>query len=292
MSHSSIQANLVTSLVCVGIGLLGASLIPVCGILRLVRAGSLREGWSGLAALILLFIPGYATFAWSNRDAQPTNVTLNVALVMFLGSFFVVVVTFLSRHTVRDLLRAAMLARDAIVDPLTGVFNRRYLETRLNGEVRRAFRYKRPLSVLMLDLDHFKEINDQFGHQGGDVVLSRIGTILATESRGGDIVTRYGGDEFLIVAPDTDPDAAMVLAERLRHKIENSKLTNGTGAPISVTVTIGLSSLLSIEDAAAMIEMADRALYDAKLSGRNCVRSASQIASGPASMVRPVVLLS
>src|SRR6266568_80748 len=132
MLRATIQANVVTSFVCVGIGMLCASLLPVCGILRMVRVGPLRWGWMALATLILLFIPGYAIFAWSNRDTQLTDVTLIVALVLFLGSSFVVVVAFLSRQTARDLLSAATLARDAIVDPLTGVFNRRYLETRLN----------------------------------------------------------------------------------------------------------------------------------------------------------------
>jgi len=280
MLRATIQANVVTSFVCVGIGMLCASLLPVCGILRMVRVGPLRWGWMALATLILLFIPGYAIFAWSNRDTQLTDVTLIVALVLFLGSSFVVVVAFLSRQTARDLLSAATLARDAIVDPLTGVFNRRYLETRLNGEVLRAHRHKRPLSILMIDLDHFKVINDQFGHQAGDAVLNRIGTILAAESRGTDIVTRYGGDEFLIVAPDTDADAALMLAERLCHKIENSNmapLAPGVYKSIPVTATIGLSSLLSIEDAATMIETADHALYHAKLSGRNCVRSSGQL---------------
>lgn len=254
-----------------GIGLLALSLLPVWDILRMVRAGPLRWGWIGLAALILLFILGYASFAWLHHGYVSTTADLIVALIMFLGACFVIGVAFLSRQTNKDMLRIATLERDALVDPLTGLFNRRYLFSRLEEEIARAHRYGLALSILLIDIDHFKQINDNHGHQTGDTVLHEIGTLILAQSRPSDIVARYGGEEILLIATNTYVDAAFTLAERLRKAVGTAKILSARGASIQITASIGLTSLLLADDVGALISRADQALYEAKNGGRNRV---------------------
>lgn len=263
--------KVVTGLISVGIGLLCTSLLPVRDILQMVRAGQLRWGWIGLGVLIVLFIVGYAAFGWLRFGAVLTEVDLIVALVLFFGACFVMGVVFLSRQTAKDVVRIAALERDAFLDPLTGLFNRRYLASRLNEELARAHRYELALSALLIDIDHFKRINDSYGHQTGDTVLRHIGTVITTESRPSDIVTRYGGEEILLIAPNTDFEAACSLAERLRQKIESSTMQTAEGVALAITASIGLTSLTALDTVETLIERTDQSLYKAKNAGRNCV---------------------
>lgn len=162
----------------------------------------------------------------------------------------------------------------ATVDPLTGLANRQSMRTHLNGERDRALRQRLPLAVALADIDHFKRINDGFGHAQGDKVLRAIAATLKTTVRPYDVVYRYGGEEFLLCLPGTNCENATLVLERIRAAIEDLRLTCDRGTPIPVTATFGVAEVsadLSVDDA---IEMADRALYDGKLSGRNRVVSA------------------
>lgn len=159
----------------------------------------------------------------------------------------------------------------AITDELTKLYNLRHFLNRLQEEIKRAKRYVRPLSLAMIDIDHFKKYNDTYGHIQGNKVLKKVAMIFEKESREGDIVARYGGEEFAIIMPETDKAKAKLFADRTRHKIE--KVLCKEDFEICVTVSIGLAGYPEDAlDAASLIERSDEALYKAKKDGRNCVR--------------------
>ena len=168
----------------------------------------------------------------------------------------------------------ARLEALAHTDPLTLVLNRRALMSRLAAEVDRARRYESVVTVLMIDLDHFKGVNDTYGHPAGDQVLRDVAQLLQHEVRSVDIVARYGGEEFLVVLPETSTEGAVVFAERIRERIE-ARMFESTGHSLLLTTSIGVASFPS-ERVASMddlISRADEALYRAKAEGRNRVRA-------------------
>ena len=161
----------------------------------------------------------------------------------------------------------------SVTDLLTGCYNRRHIDERLPPEVVRAERYQRPLAIVFLDIDHFKQINDTHGHAAGDGVLRALGGIL----RGGlrdqlDWAGRYGGEEFLIVLPETGLDAAVHFADRLRQTIEQTPIKHGN-VTLFVSASFGVAQLGENEDATDLLARADALLYRAKEAGRNCVRA-------------------
>lgn len=169
----------------------------------------------------------------------------------------------------------AALHRMAQIDPLTDVANRRHLSVRLEEEYLRSRRYERPLSVGMLDIDHFKKLNDTYGHPAGDHALVEVAKVIKETLRCHDFVARYGGEEFVMVLPETPADRAMMAFERVRSAIERSEIVYD-GQRIPVTASLGVASfphqlLCKAND---FITLADAALYDAKRSGRNRVIAA------------------
>ncbi len=166
------------------------------------------------------------------------------------------------------------LSNMTILDGLTGVKNRRYFNKKIEREVKRASRLNKTLSLLMLDIDHFKSINDNYGHQAGDICLQRLAETLSSHiHRAGDEVARYGGEEFSIVLPNTDLEGASELAENIRKAVMNSNVTYDK-KKIKLTVSIGVASVSAddhMEDENQIIHMADQALYEAKETGRNKV---------------------
>jgi diguanylate cyclase (GGDEF)-like protein len=163
----------------------------------------------------------------------------------------------------------------AITDGLTRVFNHRYFRLRLDQEIRRARRYQLPLSLLMIDVDHFKAINDRCGHETGNRILIEVAGILRRNMRETEIVTRYGGEEFALILPQTRAEDALVPAERVRRLVEEHPFAPTDGTPLSVTISVGVAGYP--EHAAApeeLLQQADAALYAAKEEGRNRVRIA------------------
>lgn len=185
--------------------------------------------------------------------------------------------TQLRRKRYVDQLRSSFQAslEMAVTDQLTGLYNRRYLASHLSAMFDRAYWTGRPLSVMVLDIDHFKKINDTFGHDVGDKVLQEFAERVSGAVRGIDLACRYGGEEFLIAMPDTDMAFASVVAERLRQEIATSKFVLNSGRDeLSVTVSIGIASTENGPDedtAQKLIKRADEALYQAKTNGRNKV---------------------
>jgi two-component system cell cycle response regulator len=159
----------------------------------------------------------------------------------------------------------------AVMDPLTGLNNRRYLEGHLRTLFERAVTRRRPLSLLITDIDRFKTINDAFGHEGGDEVLREFARRLRKNVRGMDLACRFGGEEFVVVMPDTSRTVAKSVAERLRAEIANTLFTV-CGENVNVTVSVGVASLSSgISSHGDLLKQADLALYEAKSRGRNRV---------------------
>ena len=168
----------------------------------------------------------------------------------------------------------------AVTDAVTGLFNRHYMSNHLDTLMRRASRGGKCVSVMMMDIDKFKSINDIYGHAIGDAVLREVSAVIAQNVRGIDLATRYGGEEFVVVMPDTDLGYAKGAAERLRQHVAETVITIGANDDkknIQVTISIGLaSSTPRINTSELLLEAADAALYQAKRTGRNKVVAASQ----------------
>lgn len=167
------------------------------------------------------------------------------------------------RHTLADL---------AMRDGLTKLLNHRTFYELLEKEVARAQRYNKPLAMLMLDIDHFKRVNDNYGHVAGDMILAGLSGVVSSQVRNVDSACRYGGEEISVILPETGMDTAAQVAERIRLAIEGYRFDIGEGNSIDITVSIGVSSLPPKETSVAkLVAVADKALYKAKEGGRNRV---------------------
>ena len=223
---------------------------------------------------------------------RPQEMPLIYLMVTYLG-FTVLLLLRANREYWTALVNEAALAEKsrqlegmARTDGLTGIYNRRYFNRMLALEWKRGFREKRPLTLIMLDIDHFKRINDDFGHLAGDDYLKGIAGILTTSfKRCTDITARYGGEEFVILLPGTPLEDAALLAESLRQEIAAHRLKSGE-AFLKATVSLGVASSVPdyLTPAENLMSRADQALYEAKKGGRNQVRLA---ADAPARLAGP-----
>jgi len=186
------------------------------------------------------------------------------------------VLTTLANQTAMALENAFMVQQVqemATRDGLTGVFNHRYFQDKLKEEIAKAERYNKDLSLILLDVDHFKKFNDNYGHQEGDRVLRVVAQIIQTTVRKVDTVARYGGEEFVVVLPEADGNVGKELAERIRKNIESHLFEKDGKSLYRVTASFGVSSFpFDSREQKVLIQLADQALYDAKKSGRNCVK--------------------
>ncbi len=157
-------------------------------------------------------------------------------------------------------------------DGLMGIFNRRYFEDRINADFGYAKRHNQHLALLMLDLDHFKAVNDTHGHPAGDAVLKSFAQLVTKNIRSDDILARYGGEEFVVLCRHTDLMKASILGERIRHEVSQHIFIAGE-KQLRVTTSIGIAGLPDpeITEPKGMVEAADESLYKAKQRGRNCV---------------------
>ena len=257
-------------------------------------AGALRERWRetpgrgkqfvlagfGLFVLALLLRAGSLLFgavemnSITDSNAMQAMMFSIASVAMVLTNFGMVVMT-KERADARN--RAL-----ALQDELTGLHNRRYIQQTLVQAVAQSLRYQRPLAVLMLDIDHFKRVNDTHGHLSGDKVLQDLAQCIRQRLRAQDIAGRWGGEEFIVILPDTDAAGARIVAEQLRVAVERMRFTTLSGQPLAQTVSIGLHALQGGDDGERdLVAMADRALYLAKERGRNRVELFAE-GDGPA----------
>jgi diguanylate cyclase (GGDEF)-like protein len=164
------------------------------------------------------------------------------------------------------------LYESALLDSLTHCYNKKYFHTRLQSEVAYALRHGTLLSLVLFDLDHFKQINDTHGHPAGDFVLSRVAELVAATVRREDVFSRYGGEEFAVIGRGINLDGAIAFGERIRNRIRGYEFTWGAN-PLKVTVSIGVSELSATQarDGEQLLEVTDKALYRAKAGGRDRV---------------------
>lgn len=228
------------------------------------------RAWLAVAALWAFYVLLFAVM-WFVEPLQP--ISSNALLGVFLFNLTVVfsMFSYLALFYVNTVSRAQRkLQFMATTDPLTRLFNRRHLIDLAEKEIARFDRNPLQLTFLLLDIDHFKQFNDQYGHDVGDRVLERISSVLTSSLRTQDSLGRWGGEEFLAILPDTDCQQAVATAERIRAAVEQDQW-ECDGVLLSVTLSIGVSQYRPGEDLSLAIARADRALYQGKEGGRNRV---------------------
>ena len=263
-------------LVVLGLLVLINALFLIRKLIKQLGRSPIRQKWAFQCFLIFLFIFGYLGYAIAFRGTYTEWIQFIVPGVFFFGALFVWITITLSLQTVIDIKRVALLEHENIIDPLIGIYNRRYMDRRLKEEFDRAKRYQHDLALLMIDIDHFKRVNDKYGYIVGDMVLRYCGSLILENVRAADIVARYGGEEILVIAPMTSSVGAVSLAERVRSSIHIHEFVlaseNNQQIEIKITVSIGVSCLNAhVENVESLIKEADKAMYQAKSGGRNRV---------------------
>ena len=205
-----------------------------------------------------------------------TQATERYQYLLGAVGFFLLALGSCSALALRDAMRREaatrlQLERVAMTDELTGLANRRETLASLDRQMAAARRHGRPLSVAILDIDHFKRVNDTYGHPVGDEVIRRVGNLATEVMREQDLVGRLGGEEFIIVLPETDATAALIGCDRLRQAIAETKLELASGKSVGITLSAGVAQMVPDDDRTGLIARADAALYDAKTSGRDRV---------------------
>ena len=277
--------NLANFLVVLGVLILLFSLSPVNHLRRRLPHSPCRTAWMFLSVLIVSFFVGYLLYAYLFWGETRQLSELLVPMVFFLGAIFVFVVCTFAAKTADDVTRLCHLEHENVTDPLLGIFNRRHMDRSLRQEAAKARRYGLDLSVMLIDVDFFKQVNDTYGHAVGDRVLQSLAQLIKGSVRDFDMVFRYGGEELLVLLPYTNAQGAQVLGDRLCHWVADRSLLCGPedkgNEDIRVTISVGVSGLNpDLKDEAEMVARADAALYRAKDNGRNCVEVSDFVCDG------------
>ena len=232
--------------------------VSICGLLYSIRSPVVHIAFCAVCT-ILNVIAGYYELNYIDFD----NVVFNriiATIVLYSVSFLLF----------RNSMSESVLKRLATTDPLTGAFNRRHYMELMLREQRRAERYNAVFSVLMIDIDHFKRVNDTYGHQIGDQAIQAMAGACQKALRPTDLLARYGGEEFIITLTHTDQPGAAKVAERLREAVSEINLQTEQGV-LKITISIGVSTFFKRSLLEEIIGRADQALYQAKSAGRNRV---------------------
>lgn len=259
--------------------LMGASihLISMFVVKRIVQDMPIKKRAWKILGLCIFFL-GYLAFTvslWTGHDFISGDTITSI--IFFMGACFVLIVSKISRDSIRALQELETLQRDVITDPLMGIYNRRFLDRQIEHEFNISCRHGIPFSVALIDVDHFKNFNDTYGHHIGDLVLKRIGERLKETLRRSDYVGRFGGEEILVILPGTNKEGALKLSEKLREVIAASALIKAdetcSKEDLFCTVSIGVATFdcnrhKNFKD---LINDADLAMYEAKCAGRNRV---------------------
>jgi diguanylate cyclase (GGDEF)-like protein len=238
-----------------------------------VRLAVSRPGARPSRGVTLPLAQGFGIHAYIPNSVEAHRKNATYVRVLEAGLLGLVALMLLALVLARPLLRAFRWteeqASEARIDSLTGLANRRAIEEILAAEISRAHRFAHQLAVVVVDLDRFKEINDSFGHAAGDVMLRAVSQLLSSLARQGDSVARWGGEEFVVVLPETDLDGALRFAERLRRTIEAHAVGD-----MRTSASCGVATMLPEDSVDDLVGAADHALYQAKSNGRNRTESA------------------
>lgn len=222
---------------------------------------SYRITFLGLIAWVSICL---LTAGWGQLE------TGHVRILSFAGLFGLIAAVGLSESLRSESsLKFAKLMASSTTDPLTGVGNRRCLDAEIERRIAQLRRQGMTVSLLMIDVDHFKQLNDKFGHLAGDAMLRNLAKLLDKTLRDTDLITRYGGEEFVAVLPGTDLHHARLAGERIRNAIEYSRVSFD-GMELGVTISVGVTEALPNDTPETFLNRADQALYEAKNAGRNC----------------------
>lgn len=263
-------------LVSAGILALSGALLINRRLVGTLPRGPLRRHWITMMALEVTFVAGYIGYLLLSPQFEDGVIGLVVPAIFALGGLFVWANAKLSLRTAVDIRKIAVLEMESVTDPLTGLFNRRHLDRQLRDAVLSAQGGGAELSLIIVDLDFFKLVNDRFGHQVGDMVLVKTAELLRKGIRESDLVARFGGEEFVVLAPGAGPAEAELIAERIRSTVADQNFalptSIGSPAPMEITVSVGVACMCSeLNSADQIINAADRNLYHAKRLGRNRV---------------------
>jgi diguanylate cyclase (GGDEF)-like protein len=275
LAEPNYQARVLWGSLAIGINiLLSVEALVGVAVRRSSRARTVLLGVFAMAAALLIWrniqlwiggyqLPGITTASNINFF----YVMLSGLQPLFAGIGFLLLYNEILQQELR------LLAR---IDPLTGVSNRLAINEATTLMLAHSARYRQPLGVLMLDADHFKNVNDRFGHNGGDKVLRSLVVSIRATLRDSDLIGRVGGEEFVVLSPGADLASAMLLAERVRSTVENTPLVID-GQPLTLTVSVGVAvAAVNDRDGTALLQRADAALYEAKRAGRNRVQAGVQ----------------
>ena len=272
-----ITNHFITIILFVGAYLIYVSYLRIRRLIEKIPKGAVRRRWNDLRVLILFFVFCYLAYIFlTSMDLLDEKFKLIVPAMFFLVAVLILLTGTLALETATEFIRFSKIERENIIDHLTGIHNRRYLDERIDSEAIRAHKYDMPLSMMMIDIDHFKAVNDRYGHQIGDRVLKSLCEVLIKKGRITDVVARYGGEEIVILTIQTNISDTFNVAEKLRKTVETSIMVpvdkSEDREDIRITVSIGVAGLDQQGfDSQAMIKKADMALYQAKSEGRNRV---------------------
>ncbi len=248
---------------------------PLRDVTRLARSPALKRSWQALTVAVIACIALVTLAAVSKPPAAPDAGEAAGLLLHVIGASLLLTFARLARWTARDILRLSAFEAQAFTDELTGLGNRRMFDVRLEEEAARAQEAGLPLSLIVLDIDHFKRVNDTFGHAVGDVVIRHVAATVAAVARNADTVCRIGGEEFVVIVPRLEPALARDMAEAVRDAVRSAVVPAGNGRTVAATVSLGFATLRPGETVAALFARADGALYAAKRGGRDQVRLAA-----------------
>ncbi len=253
------------------VGIASLAVAPLRDVSRLASNPVLKRGWQTLMAAVALCM--LLVTVKAVRDLhKPLDADAAMQLIVHLvGASIMATFAQLARRTALDVVRLARFEAQALTDGLTGLGNRRLFAERLTEETARARETGTPLSLIVLDIDHFKNVNDAYGHAAGDVVLKHIADTVMAGMRNADTVCRIGGEEIVIIMPRIDPVQAAELADTLRAAIGAMAVPVGDGRTITATVSLGFATRQPEEGGESLFRRADAALYAAKRDGRDRV---------------------
>lgn len=234
-------------------------------------AASKRSAAIALSVLWAYYV-GLDVLMWNIEPVQPISETALHLVQLFNLTVVFAMFSYLASYYLQMVVRAQRKLKEmATTDPLTGLFNRRHMQFLAESELARFERSGHPVSFLLLDADYFKAINDKYGHETGDQVLVTLSRLIRDELRTQDLVARWGGEEFLVLLPDTRADSARGIAERIRASLESFPWKQVADQNLVVTLSAGISELREGDDLNSVINRADHALYRGKGAGRNRV---------------------